>query len=456
MKVAYRFPDRMRIRTSHSGKKAGSDSTEKECETMNLVINKKSLQGTIAVPGSKSHTIRAVAFAMMANGVSYIRSPLVSEDTLAAVRAAEMFGAVVDRGDDAFWTVTGHGGAFKDPETVVDMANSGTSVKIFAGLAALCDFPVTFDGDASLRSRPMQHLLSALDKLGVSTSSSGGKCPFTIQGPMTGTETEVNSESSQYVTALLMSAPFAKQDTTIHVVNLNEQPYIEITLGWLDKLGLKYKKSKDLSRFDIKGKQVCKPFDLTIPADFSTATFPLVAAAVTQTELEILNLDFDDEQGDKAVFSLLEKMGVEIIRNGNSTIIRPHGQLNAAELDLNATPDALPAIAVAAAAAKGTTEIRNVAQARIKETDRIACMTRELRRMGVRIEEHPDGMTILGGMLNGAAVNSYKDHRIAMALAIAGLAAEGETIIRNAECVAVTYPKFIEDFNKLGAGFRKF
>lgn len=423
---------------------------------MNLVVTKKSLGGTIAVPGSKSHTIRAVAFAMMANGISRIHSPLISEDTLAAVRAAESFGAIVERGDDSVWSVTGHGGAFRNPGTVIDMANSGTSVKIFGGLAALCDFPVTFDGDASLRSRPMGHLLSALERLGVKTDSRAGKCPFTVQGPMRGTEMEVNSESSQYVTALLMSTPFAGQDTIIHVVNLNERPYIEITLGWLDKLNLKYRKSADFSRFDIPGNQVCQPFDLTIPADFSTATFPLVAAAVTQSELAIQNLDFSDEQGDKAVFALLEKMGVEILRNGSTTLIRPHGRLHGADLDLNATPDALPAIAVAAAAAEGTTIIRNVAQARIKETDRIACMTRELRKMGISVEEHPDGMTITGGQLSGTAVNSYKDHRIAMALAVAGLAAEGETIIRDAECVAVTYPKFIEDFNRLGAEFRCF
>ncbi len=424
---------------------------------MNLIVNPKSLSGAIAVPGSKSHTIRAVALAMMAEGVSHIKAPLVSEDSLAAVRAAVQFGAVVERGDDSVWTVTGNGGNLSRPEGVVDMANSGTSIKIFAGLAALCPFAVTFDGDASLRSRPMKHLLSALELLGVKTSAAHGKCPFTVEGPISGSRTLVNGESSQYVTALLLSTPFAKQDTVIEVENINEQPYIEITLGWLDRVGLRCKAEKDLSRFEIPGGQSIQPFDVTIPADFSTATFPLVAAAVTGSELEIRNLDFNDLQGDKAVFGYLEKMGVEIVRDGDTTTVRPHGPLQAAELDLNATPDALPAIAVAASFAQGTTRIFNVAQARIKETDRIACMTRELRRLGVRIEELPDGMVITGGCeLHGAALNSYKDHRIAMALAVAGLGAFGETIIRDAECVSVTYPKFIGDFNALGARFRIF
>ena len=390
---------------------------------------------------------------MMADGVTRIHAPLLSEDSMAAVRAATLFGAAVDRGDDSCWSVTGTGGKLLNPGKTVDMANSGTSIKIFAGLASLLSFPVSFDGDASLRSRPMGHLLSALKYLNVKTSSQNGKCPFTVEGPMTGGETVVNGESSQYVTALLLSAPFAKQDTRIQVENLNEQPYIEITLGWLDRLGLRYTAEKDLSRFEIPGGQSIHAFDVTIPADFSTATFPLVAAAVTGSELTIRNLDFNDVQGDKAVFGLLERMGVEVIRDGNATRIRPHGPLHAADLDLNATPDALPAIAVAA---EGTSRIHNVAQARIKETDRIACMTRELRKMGARVEEFPDGMSITGGGLHGAAVNSYKDHRIAMALTIAAMAAEGESVIKDAECADVTYPGFIDDFRNLGAKITEF
>ena len=424
---------------------------------MNLIVNPRTLSGAIAVPGSKSHTIRAVALAMMADGVSRIHAPLVSADTLAAVRAAKALGAVVDRGTDAVWTVAGTGGDLHQPADVIDMANSGTSIKIFAGLAALRPFPASFDGDESLRSRPMAHLLSALEKLGVKTEASFGRCPFTVEGPMTNGTTLVNGESSQYVTAILLSAPFAEQDTVIEVENLNEKPYVEITLGWMKRVGLRFTASEDLTHFEIPGRQSVRAFEVTIPADFSTATFPLVASAVTGSELQIRNLDFNDLQGDKAVFSLMERMGMKIIRDGDVTTVRRDGPLTAADLDLNATPDALPAIAVAASFAKGTTRIRNVAQARIKETDRIACMTRELRRFGVCIEEEPDGMVIHGGTeLHGAACNSYKDHRIAMALAIAGLGALGETIIRDAECVNVTYPRFIDDFNALGARFRVF
>lgn len=422
---------------------------------MNLIVEKSRLAGSIAVPGSKSHTIRAAAFALMADGVSKIRFPLISQDTLSAAGAVRSFGGILDRGDDSCWSIRGTGGDLKNPGCTVDMANSGTSIKIFAGLAALCSFPVTFDGDESLRSRPMAHLLSALSGLSVKTASNNGKCPFTVQGPVRGNHTVVNSESSQYVTALLMSLPFSDENVSLDVVNLNERPYIEITLGWMDSLGLKYSGRDDFSHFEIPGKQKIAPFDMTIPADFSTAAFPLVAAGVTQSELTILNLDFNDRQGDKAVFGHLEKMGMEVVRGDKITVVRPHGRLKGVDLDLNATPDALPAIAVAAASAEGVTNIRNVAQARIKETDRIACMTAELRKMGIQVEEHPDGMTIRGGVLRGAEVESYKDHRIAMALAAAGLAAEGKTVIRDAECAGVTYPGFFSDFKRLGASFRQ-
>ncbi len=423
---------------------------------MNLVVRKNELHGSISVPGSKSHTIRAVAIASMAEGTSRIRSPLLSEDTLSAVNAARQFGAVVERGDDSVWSIRGVGGRIHTPKGIVDMRNSGTSIKIFAALASLSASAITFDGDESLRSRPMGPLLDALEQRGVKTASKSGKCPFQLTGPLCGGEVTVDCESSQFVTAMLMSLPLVEDDSVIHVENINEQPYLEITLKWLDKTGIRFKREEDLTRFEIPGKQRYRAFDLPMPADFSTAAFPLVAAAVTGSELEIENLDFSDTQGDKAVFAHLETMGMEIIRTGTITRLKPHGRLHAAELDLNATPDALPALSVAAAYAEGTTVLKNVAQARIKETDRIACMTKELRKMGAQIEEFEDGMSITGGTLTGTALQSYKDHRIAMALAVAGLGAEGETIIRGAECAAVTYPGFIRDFNRLGANFKEF
>lgn len=417
---------------------------------MKIKVTRSRLEGEICIPGSKSHTIRAVAVASMADGTSEIRGPLISGDTLSCAKASQSFGADVKQQPD-YWTVKGVNGKLKNPGKVIDMENSGTSLRIFTGIAALGDFKVTFDGDSSLRTRPMGPLLDALKILGVETSSQNGKCPVSVKGPLTGGKTEVNGKSSQFLTSLLFACPLASADTEINVMNLNEKPYVEITLDWLKRQNIKFEYKDDLSWFLIKGGQSYKPFNWTIPADFSTATFPLVAAAVTGGSVSIKNLDFSDRQGDKEIFNHLEKMGVKVQKSEVWTKVTGSGKIQGCEFDLNATPDALPAMAVAGALASGVTKLVNVPQARIKETDRIACMTKELRKMGAKITELEDGMVIEGGKLHGAELESYDDHRIVMSLAIAAMAAEGETIINNAEAAAVTYPDFVRDFQKIGA-----
>jgi 3-phosphoshikimate 1-carboxyvinyltransferase len=298
----------------------------------------------------------------------------------------------------------------------------------------------------------MGQLLNALTQLGVQVESNNGKCPFTLTGPAKAGKVTVDGTSSQFLTALLFLTPQLDGESDIEVVNLNEQPYVEMTLAWLDRLGIKYCMPQgDMTRFVIPGNQQFKPFETIIPADFSTAAFPLGAAAVTGSSLNIRNLDFSDTQGDKAVFEYFELMGTKIDRGHEITTVTGPQRLKGVTIDLNATPDALPIMAVAGALAEGETRLVNVPQARIKETDRIECMTRELRKMGAQVEELADGMVILGGPLHGAEVESYGDHRIGMAMTVAGLAAEGATIVRNIEAATVTYPDFIRDFTMINA-----
>ena len=419
-----------------------------------VTVSKSILKGEISVPGSKSHTIRAIAIASMADGVSKIIAPLVSEDTISALGAASAFGAKVEK-EPGIWTITGTGGKITAPEKTVDMGNSGTSLRIFSALASLSDSKISFDGDNSLRTRLMQPLLTALKPLGVNSESANGKCPLSVHGPLTGGRSRVEGKSSQFVTAVLLSCPLAAQDSVIEVFNLNEKPYVEITIDWMKKQNLKFSCNESMSLFEIEGRQSYKPFELAIPADFSTACFPLIASAVTGCTVRINNLDFSDRQGDKEVFSFMERMGMKVERHQGYTVAsRNKSGLSGAELDLNSTPDALPALAVAACFADGRTVLGNVPQARIKETDRIACMTKELRKMGAKVEELEDGMIIHGGtQLHGTDVESYHDHRIAMALSIAGLGADGTTTVNNAESASVTYPGFYEDFRKMGANF---
>jgi 3-phosphoshikimate 1-carboxyvinyltransferase len=224
-----------------------------------------------------------------------------------------------------------------------------------------------------------------------------------------------------------------------------------MTLWWLDKMKIKYSADFENLQFTVEGNQKYFPVDDTISGDFSSATFSAVGAVLTNGRIDIRNIDFLDPQGDKEIFEILKKMGAKVEMTQNGAIVSKNGELNGLEIDLNAMPDALPALAVLATQAKSPTKIYNVAQARIKETDRIRLMTQELSKMGAKIEELPDGMIIYPSKLKGAQVSGYGDHRAVMALTLAGFVAEGETIVDTAEAAAVTYPSFKDDFVTIGA-----
>ncbi|MBE6362309.1 MAG: 3-phosphoshikimate 1-carboxyvinyltransferase [Lentisphaerae bacterium] len=419
---------------------------------MILRVRKSSLSGTIAVPGSKSHTIRGVVAALQSSGKCILRAPLDSEDTRSALEAAKLFGADVAEFPDR-WEIGGMNGKLSAPARVVNMNNSGTGLRMLTSLAAMQDFPVTFDGDDSLRTRLMTGLFGALEELGAKIQSSNGHCPFTVCGPLTGGKAKVDGKSSQFLTSLLFALPAAKADSTLVLDYLNEQPYAEISARWLTELGIKFSKQPDNLKWDIPGNQKFPAFDRVIPADFSTACFALAAGALCGGKVDILNLDFNDAQGDKKVFDFYAQMGCEIIREAGKCTVSGGKNLHGVTLDLNSTPDALPVISATAALIPGETRLLNVAQARNKETDRIAAMTEELRKMGADIDELSDGMIIRGGSLHAAKVDSRNDHRIAMALAIAGMCLDGETVIDHAEGIPVSYPGFVTDFKALGADF---
>jgi len=418
---------------------------------MKLTVKPSVLKGEIAVSGSKSHTIRGIVAALAGTGKSLLRSPLGSADTLAVLGAAKLLGAQVVCGAD-FWEIIGTGGRFTDPGRVIDMKNSGTGLRLLSGMCALQDFTVSFDGDSSLRTRKMATLLDSYAQLGAKIDAPTGKCPFSMRGPVTGGPVTADGSSSQFLSALLLSLPLAAKDSVITLDFLNEQPYVGITTSWMDALDLHYRRSDDLLRWEIPGRQKISSFDRTIPADFSTAAFPLVAGMIAGNGVRIRNLDFCDPQGDKAVFDFAEKMGARLER-GESLTVLPGAHLGGCDLDLNATPDALPILAVAGAFAKGTTRLLNVPQARIKETDRIAVMAQELPKIGIAAEELPDGLVIHGGKVRGGRVKSHGDHRIAMAFAVAGLAAAEPVEVEDAECAGVSYPRFFDDFTALGADF---
>jgi 3-phosphoshikimate 1-carboxyvinyltransferase len=409
------------------------------------------LQGRITIPASKSHTIRAILIASLADGTSVLHRPLVSEDTQAAITACRALGAKIIQSDDRI-EITGFGPHPVQPITTLDMLNSGTSTNLMLGVLASLGMQADITGDVSLQSRPVQALTDALQKLGcrVIFHARPGCPPLSIRGRMRGGSIVLDaSKSSQYVSSLLIACPLAPRETEIIVENPSELPYIDMTLAWLEEQEIHCTREA-YTRFIIPGGQHYRAFEKTIPADWSSAAFPLCAAALTDSDVVLEGLDLQDVQGDKAIVDYLRLMGADISETPEGIRVRGRS-LKGCRLDINATPDALPALAVMGCFSAGQTILENVAQARVKETDRISVMALELKKMGARITEKPDGLVIDDAALTGAQVNGHHDHRVVMALAIAGLRAEGTTTIDTAESVAVTYPSFVKSMQQLGA-----
>lgn len=420
---------------------------------MELKVTKSRLAGNVLIPASKSHTIRAVAIASLAQGNSCIINPLISNDTLSAVECYKKLGANIDTSSNEQWLVEGNAGNITAPKDIIDVGNSGTTLRIAAGSASLCKSSekITFTGDEQIQTRPIAPLLASLNELGANAVSvkNNGKAPIEITGTIKGGKTTIECFTSQYLSSLLLAAPLAEQDTEINVTMLNEPDYVKMTLNWLDEQNIKYE-NDNLKRILIKGSQKYTAFKRMVPADFSSATFFICGAALLHGDVTLEGLDFSDSQPDKAVAKFIERMGVKVIIDGSNTRVIAD-QLNGIDIDMNATPDALPAMAVIGAFAKGTTRLLNVPQARCKETDRIHCMAIELAKMGADIQELPDGMIIKGSdKLTAASVCGHGDHRIVMAMSLAGMACEGHTCISTAQAMNVTFPNYVELMNSIG------
>lgn len=423
-----------------------------------VTIKPSGLSGSVAIPGSKSHTIRALIIAALAPGDSTITAALDSGDTAACIGILRGLGARIEtarRDDGLTLRVTGCGGRFTQPRETLDCANSGTTLYLALPVAALHGFPVRFDGDAQLRRRSAGPLLEALETLGARVDRENGDCvPFTVTGPISGGEVSIECPTSQYLSSLLIAAPLCPNGMRITVPLLNERPYVEMTLAWLAGQGTDVVR-QGWEHFAIPGGRGYRPFARRIPADFSSATFFLAAAAVTGSQLTLDGLEMGDSQGDREVVRVLERLGCRVLTNAQSVTIAgppgPDAGLSGGEIDLNAMPDALPALAVVGTRCREPLRLINVQQAREKETDRIAVMAGAIARLGGRARELPDGLVVEPGRLAGGTVDSAGDHRVAMALAVAGLCAAGPVTVTNAEVASITYPGFYDALASCGA-----
>ncbi len=423
---------------------------------MNVHVKPSSLHGTLQVPGSKSHTIRSVLLATLAEGTSRITNPLESGDGLSALAAARAFGATV-RELDSQWVVEGRAGNLQVPQDVLDTANSGTTTCLFSSVASLVDGYTVITGDQQIRRRPILPLVQALNTLGAHaflTRPGQGCPPVVVGGLLQGGTVTIEGKNSQYVSSLLLSSPLARRSTTIQVVNALEKPYVQLSLDWMQRFGIEVDNPSDYSHFVIEGGQRYHSGAFTIPSDWSAVAFPLVAAAITHSDLVLTGLDFSDSQGDKRVVDILVQFGANMQRQGPDElhIIGGEPLRGGLTIDLSDIPDSLPALAVLATQAQGRTVFTNLEHVRQKETDRVAEMMDKLNALGCSLHMEHASLVVDGPTpIRGGTVSSSYDHRIAMALVAAGMASDEQVIVTEAQCADVSFPGFFKKFAECGA-----
>lgn len=423
---------------------------------MQAKVRNQNLTGIVMVPGSKSHTIRAIMIAAMANGRSYIKNPLTSADCKSALSVAEAFGATCEMQNDA-WIIEGRNGKLMLPENVVDCGNSGTTTYIACSMAATIEGSTIITGDAQIRRRPIKSLIESLDNTNADAFLARPGIdapPVVITGPMTAGDIYLEGKISPQVSGVLLSAAMLDGETTIHVKNPMEVSYVKMTLDWMESQGVKVEHSDDYKKYVVCGPQTYQPVNRAIPSDWSGVAFPLIGAVMTNSEVTIEGVDFSDVQGDKEIVEILIKMGADIVKDleNGKIIIKGGKPLNGVHVDCSNIPDTLPALSVIGAFADGEMILTGLEVVRLKETDRVAVMEKELAKMGVQITSEEDKVTIKGGRgFIGTEVESHDDHRVAMALMMAGLVAKGETVVNEIECIGVSFPNFLEVMNRVGA-----
>lgn len=421
---------------------------------MKVSIDKSELRGELYAPPSKSYTHRAISIGSLSSQ-SIIHRPLLSADTEATIRACEMFGATIEKKNNDL-VIKGVDGAPEVPDDVIDVANSGTTLRFMTTIATLTDGVTVLTGDHSVRTRPNGPLLDVLHSLGVEAYSTrnNGRAPLIVRGGLKGAITKIDgSISSQFVSALLIACPLTNNSTTLSIKGeLKSKPYVDITIEIIEKAGCEIFVDKNHNtKFIIPAKQKYNLKEYTVPGDFSSASYLLAAAVMTGSKITVKNL-FPSRQGDIKIIDILDQMGANINwdkEKGDVTV--NGGDMKGITVDLGDSPDLFPTIAVLGAAAKGTTVITNAEHVRYKETDRIHAMANELQKMGIKVKEEKDKLTVNGGHLVGTDVHGWHDHRIVMALTIAGLVV-GDTTIDTAESVFISYPNFFEEMRKIGAG----
>ena len=420
---------------------------------MNCKIQKSKLNGRIVCPPNKSYTHRAIFLAALSDGKSIVKKILRSNDTLATISACRGFGIEVEEMEDKVTINNTIDSTVAN--SIINAENSGTTIRIAIAIAALSGGNTTLTGDESLRKRPMQPILDSLETMGVKTESDDGKPPIHINGKIEGKEITIRGDiSSQFISALMIIAPRLPEGLTINVDGeLVSKPYVDLTIAIMKKFGVQVETEEKYKKYHVIH-QIYKPTTFSIPSDFSNLALLLAANVLLGDGLKIeINLG-DMPQGDEAIVDILEKLGVNVTLEDDIITTKSPRLLNGGKFDLSNTPDLLPAIAILALKSEKPIELFNVKHARYKETDRIAIMSRELKKIGLYVEEKEDGIILRKTEdIHSAELNSENDHRLFMAFSIVGMFV-GECTVSDPDSVKVSYPEFISDMKNVGADFK--
>ncbi|MBT3311858.1 MAG: 3-phosphoshikimate 1-carboxyvinyltransferase [Desulfobacterales bacterium] len=404
----------------------------------------------VIVPGSKSYSHRLLIAAALSDGMCKIQNCLKSEDTLLTLDALKQLGVKIDMKNNEL-VVHGTGGRLGSTDSPVYLANSGTSMRLLTGVVTLGEGMYTLTGSERMFERPIQDLLDGLNQLGIYAKSiNSNGCPpvevrgGTIKGGSVSLKCKV---SSQYLSSLLLMAPYTSEGLDIKVVEGPvSKPYIDMTVDIMTKLGVEVFR-EGYSRYRIPGNQKFTSGSYVVEPDCSQAGYFWAAAAISGKKIMVKGISKDSRQGDVRFSEVLEKMGCKVFHEDDGIAVSG-GKLSAIEVDMSDMPDVVPTLAVVAAFAKGTTLIKNVAHLRDKESDRLGSVACELLKMGIDAKATDSGLIIKGGIPHGTEINTYNDHRIAMCFAVAGLVVPG-IVIMDEKCVEKSFPNYWEVFGGL-------
>ena len=398
------------------------------------------VKGTLTPPCSKSYAQRALAAALLSEGVSHLRNIEFCNDTRSALRCIETLGAEVRQEDAATLVIRG---GLRPRGDRLHIGESGLATRLFTPVAALCNTPIRIEGEGSILDRPMRMMVEPLRSLGVEITDTKGYLPIRVCGPMRGGEVSVDgSVSSQFITGLLLALPRAAEDTTLYVRRAVSTPYLDMTLDTAGRFGIEISQ-RDSEEFYIPGGQHYEATDFAIEGDWSAAAMLLVMGA-TAGEITVRNVSMLSKQADTAICTALVRAGAAVIHEGD-TVTAAHRPLQAFEFDATNCPDLFPALAALAAAADGVSVLHGTSRLTYKECNRADAIRDEYARLGIEVDTSEENvMKIRGGAVHGADVSSHNDHRMAMSLAVAALRADGAVTIRGAESVAKSYPEFFE------------